>query len=104
MSRYVFLSNQRVETPSTWSHSIPDLAEAEEAGATNFEALGCQWAAKEASDGPEASGTSSASTDTAAGAGAGAGDGATTATATSTAEKTNGMWRTVLAVTHRGSH
>lgn len=87
MCRYVFLTNQRIETPSTWSHSIPDLADAEEAGATNYQALGCHWASKESSDVPEASGTSSASTATAAG--------ATTATGTSgaaTAETTNGAF------------
>lgn len=82
MCRYVFLTNQRVETPSTWANSQPDLAEAEEAGAANFKSLGCQWASVDVMDGQEASAASSASTDTAAG--------ATTATATSGAPKTNG--------------
>lgn len=42
--RSVFLTNQRVETPSTWGHVMPNFADAEKAGVENYAALGCQWA------------------------------------------------------------
>ena len=94
--RYVFLTNQRVDTPSTWSHSYPDLSEAEEAGATNYHTLGCQFAPKASSNGEDASAASSTSTATAADAGA------TAATATSgvAAETTNGAKSIYLSLIH----
>lgn len=42
--RSAFLTNQRVETPSTWGHVMPNFADAEKAGVQHYSRLGCMWA------------------------------------------------------------
>jgi hypothetical protein len=61
--RHAFLSNQKVQTPSTWGYRLVELIEAESAGIDNYDALGCRWAPQ--ASGPTASGTSADSSSTA---------------------------------------
>jgi hypothetical protein len=61
--RHAFLSNQKVQTQSTWGYRLVELIEAESAGVNNYSTFGCRWAPQASS--PTPSGASGNSTSTA---------------------------------------